>query len=89
MTHKVEDSVSSRPDEVTPMTEESRLLPCPFCAATMHIDYDAETGMFGPEGDHGRGCMIGSIDFRDYADANLAAEQWNTRALATVKGDRG
>lgn len=60
--------------------EAVELLPCPFCGCAIHLDYDTQHGYFGPEGTHARGCFIGTIDFRDYADEHHAIAAWNTRA---------
>ena len=55
------------------------LLPCPFCGAAAYIDYDTTSGMFGPEADHAKGCLLQNWDMRDFADANLLTDVWNTR----------
>lgn len=61
------------------MGSEEKLMPCPFCGCDIHLDYDPKHGYFGPEGAHKRGCFIGAIDFRDFADEHHAITAWNTR----------
>lgn len=55
------------------------LLPCPFCGATAYLDYDTNTSMFGPKGEHIKGCVIGNWDMREYIDEHHAIAAWNTR----------
>jgi hypothetical protein len=57
------------------------LKPCPFCGATALWTVPCEhgSGMFGIDGAHKPGCMIGCIDFADFCTPELATEVWNRR----------
>lgn len=62
------------------LSEREALKPCPFCGADAYLDYDTDTGMFGAESEHERGCLLMNWDFRFYADENDAIAAWNRRA---------
>ena len=64
------------------MSAPETVLACPFCgAAHMYVRPDEYgDGMFGIDGAHKPGCIIGNIDLCDYGEPELAIAAWNTRA---------
>lgn len=76
MSHYDEEREKFNSDKTNAFIPE-KLRDCPFCGGKMWLDYDTRTGMFGPEGDHKKGCFIGSTDFRDFSSEFEAINMWN------------
>ncbi|MGX8272986.1 hypothetical protein ACWQV9_09905 [Brevundimonas diminuta] len=55
--------------------------PCPFCGCRMRVSYDSEREMYGPDGDHLPGCIIGNWDLHEYAFRPDALAAWNSRSV--------
>jgi len=72
--------LSSNPCQLAVATS-SEASPCPFCGCGMRVNYDPESEMYGPDGDHLPGCIIGNWDLHEYAFRPDALAAWNSRAL--------